>query len=142
MPCTSGVDLKWILKSPAATPAEDRLVARRPGTGPQRCSPALCDHHRDNGEGLRYARDLGDHSLLHDLGFNLPEAGLQASLTGALRDQYPGRTHQRIDDIADPKEELLHSAIDAGPNNRLIQIDLLRAVRRVGSNQRARPRAA
>src|SRR5215470_14379167 len=32
------------------------------------------DHHGDYGPGLRYTRDLRDHSRLHDLRFDLTEA--------------------------------------------------------------------
>ena len=63
-----------------------------------------------------------DHSDLHDLRFDLAEAGLQASLAGAFGDQDPGRTHDRIDDIAHPQRELLHPPAHAGTDDRLFQL--------------------
>src|SRR4051812_47309361 len=80
------------------------------------------DHHRDDGHGLRGARDLGRHSDLHDLGLNLPKARLQALLSGASRDQDPGRAHERVDDVTYPQGELLHLPADASPDDRLGQI--------------------
>src|SRR5215207_9833521 len=77
------------------------------------------DHHRDDRHGLRYAGDLGRHSDLHDLPLNLPKARLQAALSGAFRDQDPGRAQERIDDVADPEGELLHLPADPSPDDRL-----------------------
>ena len=74
------------------------------------------------GKRLGHAGDLGDHSDLHDLRFDLPEASLQASRAGLFRDQDPGRTHERIDDIAHPQRELLHSPVHAGTDDRLVQL--------------------
>src|SRR5262245_14696527 len=71
------------------------------------------DNHRNDGEWLRNAGDLGDHSFLHDLRFDLAEARLQASLASALRDENPGGTHQWIHDISDAKNELFHPPIHA-----------------------------
>src|SRR5215203_4405312 len=84
------------------------------------------DHHRDDRHGLRYAGDLGRHSDLHDLRLDLPKAGLQTSLSGAFRDQDPGRAQERIDDVADPEAELLHLPADPGPDDglRLIRFGL------------------
>ena len=80
------------------------------------------DHHRDDRPGLRDAGGLGHHADLHDLRLDLPKAGLQAPLSGAFRDQDPGRAHERIDDVADPQGELLHPPADAGPDDGLRQI--------------------
>ena len=77
------------------------------------------DNHGDDGERLRYAGDLGDHSHFHDLCFDLSEAGEQDSLTGPLGDQHPGRAHERIDDIAYLESELLHAPAHAGTDNGL-----------------------
>ena len=84
----------------------------------------LRDHHRDDRPRLRDAGDFGHHADLHDLRFDLPEAGLQASPPGAFRDQDPGRTHHRVDDVADAQRELLHASADAGADDGLAQIDL------------------
>src|SRR5262249_22030530 len=91
------------------------------------------DHHWDNGPRLGDTCDLGNHPFLHDLRFDLPEAGLEHSLTSAFGDQDPGRTHQWIDDIAHSEGKLLHLPIHARANNRLIQIDLRLAQRRFGA---------
>src|SRR4051812_20223488 len=77
------------------------------------------DHHRDDRHGLRHAGDLGRHSDLHDLPLDLPKAGLQAALSGAFRDQDPGRAQERIDDVAHAQGELLHLPADPGPDDRL-----------------------
>ena len=44
-----------------------------------------------------------DHSDLHDLRLDLTEAGLQAALSGAFRDQDAGRAQERVDDVAHPQ---------------------------------------
>ena len=62
--------------------------------------------------------------IFHDLRLDLPKAGLQAFLTRTLRNQDPGRTHQRIDDVAHPQNELLHAPADAGAYGRLLQVHL------------------
>src|SRR5215211_5330518 len=77
------------------------------------------DHHWDDRHRLRHASDLGRHSDLHDLRLDLPKARLQAALSGAFRDQDPGRAQERIDDVADPEGELLHLPADASPDDRL-----------------------
>src|SRR5437016_8200217 len=76
------------------------------------------DHHRNDGPRLRYAGDLGRHSGFHDLRFNLSEAGLKA-LGASLRDQDPGGTHERIDDVAHAERELFHPPAYPGTDNRL-----------------------
>ena len=91
------------------------------------------DDHRNDGERLRDAGDLGDHSALHDLRLDLPKAGLQASLPRAFRNQDPGRTHQRIDDVADPQDELLHAPAHAGADDGLVQLHLCLAERCFGA---------
>ena len=65
-----------------------------------------------------------DHAGLHDLRLDLAEAGLQASLARALRDQDAGRAHQRIDDVAHAQEELLHAPAHAGADDGLVQLHL------------------
>src|SRR5215469_13689378 len=80
--------------------------------------------HRDDGPWQRRACRLCDHSRLQDLRLDLPKAGLQRTLAGALRDQYAGRTHQRIDDVAGPQEELLDPPIDTGTNDGLVELVL------------------
>src|SRR5262249_35350971 len=80
------------------------------------------DHHRDDGKGLRYARDLGHHSGFHDLCFNLPETSLQASPTGTFRDQDSGWTHEWIDNIAHAQRELLYLPAHAGPDHSFLQL--------------------
>ena len=82
------------------------------------------DDHRDDGPWLGDARRLGHHADLHDLGFDLSEAGLQRTLPCSLGNQDSGRPHQRIDDVADAKEELLHAPVYAGPDEGLVIIDL------------------
>ena len=57
-------------------------------------------------KGLDMQVDFGDHSNVHDLRFDLVEARRQKA-TGVLRDQNPGRAHERIDDVTDPQRELL-----------------------------------
>src|SRR5262245_9265078 len=44
------------------------------------------DRHRDDGERLRHAGDLGDHARFHVLRLDLVEASLQSSPTGLLGD--------------------------------------------------------
>ena len=61
---------------------------------------------------------------LHDLGFDLSEAGLQRTLPCSLGNQDSGGPHQRIDDVTDAKEELLHAPVDAGTDEGLVIIDL------------------
>src|SRR5262249_53099513 len=80
------------------------------------------DHHWDDGPGLRYTGSFGNHSRLHNLPFDLTQAGKQNSLTGALRDQDSGGAHERIDDITHSQPELLHSAAHSGADNRLVQV--------------------
>src|SRR5215471_7026607 len=80
------------------------------------------DHHWDDGPGLRYTGSFGNHSRLHNLPFDLAEAGEQNSLASALRDQDSGGAHERIDDITHAKCELLHSAVHAGADDRFVQI--------------------
>jgi hypothetical protein len=75
-------------------------------------------HHRDDGERLGHAGDFGRHSGLHDLRLDLIEAGLQAALPGAFRNEHAGRPHQRIDDVADAQDELLDSPVHAGAHPR------------------------
>ena len=99
-------------------------TARRRETGRRRCSPARRHHHRDDRKWLGHAGDLRSHPDFHDLSLDLPETGLQRSLTGAFGDQDAGRTHQRIDDVADPQSELLHPPAHAGTDHRLVQLDL------------------
>src|SRR5262249_35791481 len=84
----------------------DELVAATKLTGGNDILD-IRDHHRDDCPGLENTCDFANHSDLHYLRFNLPEARLQTSLTQALRNQYPGRSHERIDDIADPEHKLL-----------------------------------
>ena len=79
------------------------------------------DHHRDNGPWLGCARDLGDHSNLHDLCFDLSEAGVQNSLAGPFGDQNSSRSHHRIDHIADAQRKLFYAAVHAGTDNGLLQ---------------------
>src|SRR5215213_7916752 len=64
--------------------------------------------HRDDGPWLGDARRLGHHPEFHHLGFDLSEAGLQRALPCSLRNQNSGGSHQRIDDIPDAQQELLH----------------------------------
>ena len=75
-------------------------------------------------QGFETQVDLGHHSDLHDLRLDLPKAGLQASPTGTLRDQDPGRTHERVDDVADPQRELLDPPAHAGADDGLVQLHL------------------
>ena len=51
-----------------------------------------------------------------------PKPACRLRRPAPLRDQDSGRTHERIDDIAHPQRELLHSPAHAGTNNRLVQI--------------------
>ena len=60
-----------------------------------------------------------DHADLHDLGFDLPKARMMVRPPGSLRDQDPGRTDERVDDVADPQRELLHASADAGADDGL-----------------------
>ncbi len=105
----------------------------------------LRDHHRNDGPGLGDARDLGHHARLDDLRFDLRESGMHRPPPHALRDQDPGRAHERIDDVAHLQGELLHMAADAGADHRLVQLDLrlsqfrLRA-RLLGRQQGGKPR--
>ena len=77
------------------------------------------DHHRDNGPGLRCARDLGNHSDLHDLRFDLSKAGKQNTPTSIRGDQDASRSHHGIDHIASPQHKLLHAPVYAGTDNGL-----------------------
>ena len=52
------------------------------------------------------------------------ESGLQSSPASLRRDQNAGGPDERVDDIADPQNELLHPAVEAGIHGRLVQIDL------------------
>src|SRR5262249_2312224 len=80
------------------------------------------DHHWDDGPGLRYTSSFGNHSRLHNLPFDLAEAGEQNSLAGALRDQDSGGTHERIHHITHSQRELLHTPAHAGSDDRLVQV--------------------
>jgi hypothetical protein len=82
----------------------------------------LRDDHGDDRPGLRYARDLGRHSDLHDLCLYLPKAGLPALPPGTLRDQDPARTHHRVDEVAHSQGELFHAPAHAGPDDGLGQL--------------------
>ena len=84
----------------------------------------VCDDHRDDRPGFRNTGDLSDHSDFHDLRFDLAKAGLQASLTSAIRDQHSGRAHERIDNVSDPQCELLDATAHAGADDSLLQIHL------------------
>src|SRR5262249_585508 len=84
----------------------------------------VCDHHRNNGPRFGYACSFGHHPDLHDLRFDLSKTSLEESLPGAFGDQDPCGPHQWIDNIADAERKLLDLTADAGPNNRLVQIDL------------------
>ena len=53
-----------------------------------------------------------------------PKPACRRSPTGFIRDQDPGRTHDRSDDIAHPQRELLHAPAHAGTDNRLVQLHL------------------
>ncbi len=64
--------------------------------------------------------------------FELPETGLERLSTGFFGDQDAAGSHKRIDDIADPENELLHPTGDARVNDRLIQFDLRLFQRRFG----------
>src|SRR5262249_1965391 len=46
----------------------------------------------------------------------------------------PGRTHERIDDVAHSERELLHSTAHAGPDNRPFQIHLRLRERGLGTS--------
>ena len=74
-----------------------------------------------------------------------PKPAMQACPAGALRDQDAGRTHERVDDVADPQRELLHSPIHASADDGLRQIHLGLGQRRFGAGllrreQRGDPR--
>src|SRR5215471_18086837 len=77
------------------------------------------NHHRDDREGLGYASGFGDHSDLHHLRLDLPEAGRQRA-SGIIGDEDSGRTHQGINDIAHPKYKLLNLTAYAGAHDRLV----------------------
>jgi hypothetical protein len=81
----------------------------------------LGDHHWDNGPGLRCTRNLGNHTNLHHLRFNLSKAGVQNALTGARWNQDASRSHQRVDYIAGPQRKLFHATIYAGTDDGLLQ---------------------
>ena len=81
-------------------------------------------HHGDDAERLGDAGDLPHHSDLHDLRFDLVEAGLQSTLARTVGNQNTGRTHQRVDDVADPQGELLDPPVHPGTDRRLVQFDL------------------
>ena len=91
------------------------------------------DHHRDDGPGLGDTRDFGDHSDLHDLRFDLPEAGEQDTLAGLIGNQDTSGTHQRIDDIAHAESELFHSPAHPSADNGLCQFDFNLGQRRFGA---------
>ena len=80
--------------------------------------------HRNDGQGFGGTGCFGGHADLDHLRFKLPEAGLKRMSSASGWDQDTGRSHERIDDVADPKNELLHPAGHAGINNRFVQIDL------------------
>lgn len=84
----------------------------------------LRHHHWDHRPWVRDTGDLGYHADLHHLCLDLPEARLDGSAPGALRDQDSGRAQERIDDVADPQRELLHPPIDAGPDDGLSKFHL------------------
>ena len=62
--------------------------------------------------------------IVEDLGFDLAEPRLQHPPACRVRDQNSGRPHQGIDDIARPQQELFDAAVDAGADDRLVEIDL------------------
>src|ERR1700737_5502125 len=70
--------------------------------------------HRDDRPWLGDACGLSHHARLHDLSFDLSEAGLQSTLPCSLGYQDSGRPHQGIDDVADAKEKLLHAPRNSG----------------------------
>src|SRR3984893_801289 len=80
--------------------------------------------HRDDRPWLGDACGLSHHAPLHDLSFDLSEAGLQPPLPCPLGYQDTGRPHQRIDHVADAKEELLHSPGNSGTDEGLVIINL------------------
>ena len=82
------------------------------------------DDHRDDGPRLRDAGGFRHHARFHDLSLDLSEAGLQRALSGSLGYQDSGGPHQRIDDVADAKEELLDAPGYAGPDEGLVIVDL------------------
>ena len=50
-----------------------------------------------------------------------------------LRDQYAGRTHHRIDEVADAQRELLDAPIHAGADHGLVELDLCLRERCLGA---------
>src|SRR5262245_28661488 len=93
----------------------------------------LREDHWNDCPRLGYTGDLVDHPLSPDLRVDLPEAGKQDPLTGPLGDQHAGRPHERIDDIADPKRELLYSPVDAGADDCFCQVHLRLGQRSLGA---------
>ena len=80
------------------------------------------DHHRDNGPGFRCTGDLGYHSNLHDLRFDLPEASVEP--TSTCGDQNSSRSHHRIDHIAGPERKLLYAPVHTGTDDGLLKFYL------------------
>src|SRR6202022_3736063 len=80
--------------------------------------------HREDRPWLGDACGLSHHARLNDLSFGLSEAGLQPTLACPLGYQDSGRPHQRIDHVADAKEELLHSPGNSGTDEGLVIINM------------------
>ena len=89
-------------------------------------------HHRDDPERLRDTGHLGNHSNLHDLRLDLAEAGRKNRST-CLGNQYAGRPHHRIDEVADAQEELLNASSYAGADHGLVEVDLSLRESRLGA---------
>lgn len=60
---------------------------------------------------------------LHHLRFNLTKSRRQHP-AGIFRNQDSGGSHDGIDDVAGAQSELLDTPVDAGPDRRLVEIDL------------------
>ncbi|MNU73684.1 hypothetical protein D3C71_631700 [compost metagenome] len=84
----------------------------------------LGHHERDNGERLADAGRLRDHTLLHDLRFDLPETRNKITPSCLGRHENARRTQHRVEHVSDAEGKLLYGSGNAGVDNCLVQFHL------------------